>query len=87
MNHFCREASQLQSDEFERELTLSERFRLRIHLLICGACRNYADNLHLLNSFFHRHRKQTEEDQNITLPENDRERIRESLQRDSDSGL
>jgi hypothetical protein len=85
MNHFCKEASQLQSDEFERELTLSERIQLRIHILICGACRNYADNLQLLNSFFHNLRKQTEEDENITLPDGDRDRIKEALNRASDS--
>jgi hypothetical protein len=85
MNHFCKEASQLQSDEFERELTLSERIRLRIHILICGACRNYADNLQLLNSFFHNLRKQTEEDENIALPDGDRDRIKEALNRASDS--
>jgi len=85
MNHFCKEASKLQSDEFERELTLSERFRLRIHLLICGACSNYADNLKHLNSFFHGLRKQTEEDENITLPESDRKRIQEALKKASDS--
>jgi predicted anti-sigma-YlaC factor YlaD len=83
MNHFCKEASQLQSDEFDRELTLSERFRLRIHLLICGACRNYSDNLQLLNNFFHGLRKQTEEDEKITLPGSDRERIREALKKTS----
>lgn len=85
MNHFCKEASQLQSDGFERELTLSERIRLRIHILICGACRNYADNLQLLNSFFHNLRKQTEEDENIALPDGDRDRIKEALNRASDS--
>jgi len=85
MNHFCREASQLQSNEFDRELTLSERFRLRLHLLICGACRNYADNLVLLNKFFYSLRKQTEADENITLPENKRERIQTVLKKASAS--
>jgi predicted anti-sigma-YlaC factor YlaD len=85
VNHFCKEASQLQSDGFERNLTLSERFRLRIHLLICGACRNYSDNLQLLSNFFHGLRKQTEEDEKITLPDSDRERIKEALKRSSDS--
>jgi predicted anti-sigma-YlaC factor YlaD len=85
MNHFCKEASQLQSDEFDRELTLSERFRLRIHLLICAACRNYSENLKLLNNIFHGLRKQTEEDEKITLPDSDRERIKEALKRSSDS--
>ncbi|MCF7821722.1 MAG: hypothetical protein K9M17_04690 [Mariprofundaceae bacterium] len=85
MNHFCREASQLQSDAFERQLTLSEHIRLRIHLLICEACRNYADSLKLLNSFFHNLRKQVQQDEGITLPDSDRERIKEALSRTSDS--
>jgi len=85
MNHFCREASQLQSDELERKLTLMERIQLRMHLLLCGACRNYADNLQLLNSFFHNLRKQTEKDESITLPDHDRERIKEALKKASGS--
>jgi predicted anti-sigma-YlaC factor YlaD len=86
MNHFCREASQLQSDEFDRELTLMERFRLRMHLLICAACRNYSDNLELLNNLFHGLRKQTGKDESITLPDSDRERISEALKKTPPSG-
>jgi len=85
MNHFCREASQLQSDGLDRELTLMERIRLRMHLLICGACRNYAENLELLNNLFHGLRKQTEEDESITLPSSDKERIKEALKKASES--
>jgi len=83
MNHFCKEASQLQSDKFERDLTLMEKIRLRIHLTICSACKNYADNLKLLNGFFHGRRKAAGIDENITLSEQDRERIREALKKDS----
>jgi predicted anti-sigma-YlaC factor YlaD len=86
MNHFCKEASQLQSDEFDRELTLSERFRLRIHLLICAACRNYSENLKLLNNIFHGLRKQQKIDENVSLPDSDRDRIKEVLKNTSDSG-
>ena len=85
MNHFCKEASQLQSDAFDRELTLMEHIRLRIHLLICGACRNYSENLELLNNIFQGLRKQKKIDENISLPESDRERIREALKETSDS--
>ncbi len=85
MNHFCKEASQLQSDGFERDLTIGERIRLRTHLLICGACRNYTENLELLNNIFLSIRKQKEIDESISLPDSDRERIREALEKTSGS--
>jgi|UPI0003684EF3 hypothetical protein len=50
MNHFCRQASRLSSDAFERPLRLIERVKLNIHLLICASCRHYAYNLRLLHN-------------------------------------
>ncbi|MDT8375532.1 MAG: hypothetical protein RQ867_02210 [Mariprofundaceae bacterium] len=85
MNHFCKEASQLQSDGFERGLTVTEHIRLRIHLLICGACRNYSENLELLNNIFQGMRKQKKIDKSISLPDGDRGRIRAALKTASDS--
>jgi hypothetical protein len=85
MNHFCKEASQLQSDGFERALTVMERIRLRMHFLICDTCRNYSDNLKLLNNVFQGIRKQQKVDENTSLPDSDRERIREVLKKTSDS--
>jgi len=85
MNHFCKEASQLQSDGFERDLTIGERIRLRIHLLICVACRNYSENIKLLNTIFRDLRKQKKIDEDISLPDSDRERIREALKETSNS--
>jgi len=60
MKHFCKEASQLASDAFERNLSFVEHVRLRLHLLICGMCRNYASNLSLLHRTFSGIRHQTE---------------------------
>ena len=79
MNHFCREASQLQSDGFERELTIGERIRLRMHLLICGACRNYATNIAFLHNIFHSIQNRKENDASIVLSESARTRIKEAL--------
>jgi len=79
MNHFCKEASRLQSDGFERTLTVSERLRLRLHLLICGACRNYASNIKLLHQLFHTIQSQKESAEHVVLPENSRTRIQDSL--------
>ncbi|HKI59831.1 MAG TPA: hypothetical protein VKA23_02245 [Mariprofundaceae bacterium] len=85
MNHFCKEANQLQSDGFERKLTLTERIQLRIHLLICGACRNYSDNIKLLHTVLRDLRKGGRVDESIALPEKDRTRIGEALKNDSNS--
>jgi len=38
----CREASRLISEALDRELTRRERWSLRVHTLICTACRNFA---------------------------------------------
>jgi len=35
----CKEASRLASQQLERQLTLGERVRLRLHLAICVGCR------------------------------------------------
>lgn len=37
----CRQASQLISDAMNRRLTLRERVSLRIHLMVCRACREF----------------------------------------------
>jgi predicted anti-sigma-YlaC factor YlaD len=85
MNHFCKEASQLQSDGFERKLTFGERIQLRIHLFICGACRNYSDNIKLLHTVLRDLRKEERVDETISLPEKDRTRISEALKNEFNS--
>jgi len=37
----CREATELVSQGFDRELSAWERIKLRLHLLICSACSNF----------------------------------------------
>lgn len=74
MKHFCKEASQLASDLFERDLTFTERLRLRMHLAICDMCRNYSSNLSLLNNIFSGTRDQGKEDE-ACLSDEDRKRI------------
>lgn len=36
----CKESVQLMSQAMDRNLSLSERFGLRLHLLFCYGCRN-----------------------------------------------
>lgn len=44
----CREITQLVSEAQERELGLSERMGLRMHLAICGGCRNFSQQMEAL---------------------------------------
>ncbi|KUJ84276.1 hypothetical protein AWR36_000775 [Microbulbifer flavimaris] len=44
----CREITQLVSEAQERELGLSERMGLRMHLAMCRACRNFSQQMETL---------------------------------------
>ena len=44
----CHEASRLASEALDRELTRRERWALRIHMLLCAACRKFASQLRFL---------------------------------------
>ena len=44
----CREASRLISEEQERELSRHERWALKIHTWLCGACRRFRAHLSFL---------------------------------------
>jgi len=44
----CREASRLISEALDRELTRRERWALRIHTIMCSACRRFSAQLIVL---------------------------------------
>ncbi|RJF97543.1 zf-HC2 domain-containing protein [Noviherbaspirillum saxi] len=44
----CREVHQLASEAMDRELSLVERARMHMHLLVCAACRNFSGQMQLL---------------------------------------
>jgi predicted anti-sigma-YlaC factor YlaD len=48
MNISCKEASRLVSQSHDRELSLGERVRLRVHLAICRGCRAFSAQLAFL---------------------------------------
>ena len=41
----CREVTRLVSDAQERPLGLQDRMSMRMHLLMCSACRNFEDQM------------------------------------------
>lgn len=44
----CKEVHQLASEQLDRELTLMERARMQVHLLLCDACRNFNNQMGLI---------------------------------------
>ncbi len=44
----CKEATHLMSEGQDRQLRLSERILLRIHLALCSGCSRYDQQLHLI---------------------------------------
>lgn len=44
----CKEVHRLVSEGLDRELSLVERIRMRMHLLICRACQNFNNQMDLL---------------------------------------
>lgn len=44
----CREVHRLTSEGLDRELSLVERTRVRVHLMVCTACRNFTGQMDLL---------------------------------------
>lgn len=46
----CKKISELISAGMDRDLTLTERLRLRFHLLLCRGCANFEQQLQSLRS-------------------------------------
>ena len=44
----CREVHRLVSEGLDRDLTLVERTRMRLHLLVCHACTNFNAQMSLI---------------------------------------
>lgn len=44
----CREVHRLVSEAMDRDLTLIERTRMRVHLMVCGACTRFHQQMDTL---------------------------------------
>ena len=76
----CREASHLISQSRERRLPLLLRLQLRLHLLMCGACRQFALQLRLLRRMAGRYGARVENDVRLKLSNDARSRITHAMQ-------
>lgn len=50
----CKEVHRLVSEAMDRDLSLTERLRVRMHLLICVACTRFERQMALLRSALRR---------------------------------
>jgi predicted anti-sigma-YlaC factor YlaD len=44
----CKEITEIVSKEADDRLTLKETFDMRLHVMMCSACRNYRTNVQFL---------------------------------------
>lgn len=73
----CKEASFLGARKEEGKLTFSEKWKLGMHMAMCGICKIVS----LQNKFVALHARQVEQNisENISLPPQDKEEIKQQL--------
>ena len=52
----CKHTSELLSQSQDRPLTLPEKIRLHLHLMLCDGCRNFNRQLELMRAALRRYR-------------------------------
>lgn len=75
----CKQASQLISQSLDRPLSWYELMRLRLHLILCDACKRFRQQLYLLRHSLHKLTSSTENDSTIHLPADAKARILNKL--------
>lgn len=63
----CYEASQLISQSLDRPLSFSERLQLKVHLLMCDACRRFKQQLNQLKQHLKALMQKVETDESLQL--------------------
>ncbi len=76
----CKQASHLLSLSRERALPWRQRLGLRLHLSLCGACRQFALQLKLLRQAARLYGARVEHDERLRLPKDARGRIAQAMQ-------
>lgn len=75
----CKQASQLISQSLDHPLSLPNRIKLRLHLVMCDACCRFKRQLNQLRSALQRLCQITEVDDTITLSQQAKVRISDSV--------
>lgn len=80
----CREATRLLSEGLDRELPLRQRVSLRLHVMMCSACRAYGRQIEALSqlaSKLFRSDRYPDISEDRGLSDDSRQRIKETLRR------
>ena len=78
----CKQTARLVSMSYDKRLSWRERLAVRLHLLVCDACRNFARQMRFLREVTRRFaREQPEIDQRVRLSPEALERITRALKR------
>lgn len=51
----CKETHRLVSDHLDRELSLAERMRMRVHLAMCASCTSFLAQMKLIRAAIRRY--------------------------------
>jgi len=78
MKHACEEVAFLVSESLERKLHFYERVKMKLHFLMCAACKHYESNTIKLHQIFEL--KYQKSCQSITLPQEKKNKIRHEIQ-------
>ena len=73
----CNQTTQLVSQSLDRRLTLSERFALRLHLMLCKFCKRFSQQIQIMRVSIKAIIKTIESDDTIKLPSSAKNRITE----------
>ncbi|MDX8387357.1 MAG: zf-HC2 domain-containing protein [Ghiorsea sp.] len=84
VKHACEEISHLASERLERDLSLKERLMMRVHFLMCSACKHYAKNMDKLHNALKL--KQVSEAGLVHLPQEKRFEIEKTLKKLPEKG-
>ena len=76
----CKYASQLISKSLDQRLSFTEKFKLRLHLLMCDMSTRFKQQLFALHSAIKKLLNQTEKDTSIQLPLEAKERIKKLIE-------
>lgn len=76
----CKDVSQLVSRSLDNKLSLKERVGLQLHLLMCKYCKRFSQQLKKINVAINGIKQNIENDTNIKLPSEVKERIVNSLE-------
>jgi hypothetical protein len=71
----CKQASKIISQSLDRNLTLRERFALKLHLLICAYCKRFSQQLQTMRIAIKQMTASIENDHKIEMPSAAKERV------------